>query len=68
MIKDAKYFERWERELSASEPSDYLANLKILEHMVDHARKIGAWPPPDPLQGIEVDIEIARVVNALRAD
>ncbi len=68
MIKDAKYFEQWENQLIASEPPDYKKNLEIYEAMIEHARLLGAWPPADPLEGLEVDVKIARVVNAIRDD
>ena len=68
MIKDAKYFEQWENQLIASEPPDYEKNLKLYEAMIEHARLLGAWPPADPLEGLEIDVKIARVVNAIRDD
>jgi hypothetical protein len=64
MIKDAKYFEEWERRLIASEPPDYERNLRIVEAMVAEARALGVWPPQDPLEGIEVDIRWAKALNA----
>lgn len=68
MIKDSKYLAEWEKNLIASEPADYEANLRIFEAMVEHARRLGKWPPQDPLEGLEVDIKVAKVVNALRPD
>ena len=68
MIKDAEYFARWEREFSAREKPDYEKNLRIFEAMIEHARRLGVWPPADPLEGIEVDIKLAKVINALRTD
>jgi len=65
LIKDAKYFEEWERTFIASEPPDYERNLKWFESMIEHARALGAWPPSDPLEGIEVKIKVARIVNGI---
>ena len=64
MIKDAKYFEEWENQLIAAEPPDYQRNLRIFEAMLEEARLLGVWPPRDPLEGIEVDIRIARILNS----
>jgi len=68
MIRDWKSFEQWENELIASEPADHERNVKIFEAMIEYARHLGVWPPADPLEGIEVDIEIARIINALPPD
>ena len=66
VIKNGTYLEQWEKELVASEPVDYRRNLKIFEAMIEEAKRLGAWPPSDPLEGLEVDIRIAKVVNALK--
>jgi hypothetical protein len=68
MITDRKAFAQWEERLVAGEAADLAKGLRLLEAMVDHARVLGVWPPADPLEGIEVDIEVARVVNSLRSD
>ena len=33
----------------------------ILNAMYEYERNAGAFPPKDPLDGLEVDIEVARV-------
>jgi hypothetical protein len=66
MMKDAKGFEEWENQLIASEPVDYLSNLRTIDEMVELARGLGVWPASDPLEGIEVDLKVARVINGLR--
>ena len=34
--------------------------------MLAWAEEIGVFPPKDPLEGIEVDMKIARVLNAVK--
>lgn len=63
MIKDVAFWEAWEREYIAKEPVDFARNLRLLDAMYEHARLLGAFPPADPLEGIEVKIRVARILN-----
>ena len=63
MIKDPERLEEFEMELVRNSPPDYERNIKILEAMLAEAITVGAFPPKDPLEGIEADIRIARLVN-----
>ena len=45
------------------EPPDYFRNLRIFEALYQEARSLGVLPLKDPLEGIEVDIHLARVIN-----
>lgn len=63
MIRNRSRWEEWERSWIADQPSDFDANLRMLEAMYAHARELGAFPPEDPLAGIEVDIRVARALN-----
>ena len=63
MIKDVALWEAWEREYLANEPVDFARNLALLDAMYELARLLGAFPPSDPLEGIEVKIQMARVLN-----
>jgi len=40
--------------------------LRLYDAMWEWARKSGAMTRTDPLEGLEVDIEVARTVNALK--
>lgn len=68
MITNPQRIRALDRELLLREQRTYAQNLAIFEAMVEHARALGVWPPEDPLEGLEVDIEIARVVNVLKPD
>ena len=65
MIKRVRELEAFERELIAGERVDVERNFRLVEAMYDEAVALGALPPKDPLEGIEVDIRVARVVNAV---
>ena len=44
---------------------DPAKNFRIIEALYDEAVALGAIPLKDPLNGIEVDIKIAKVVNSV---
>ncbi len=63
MIRDKTLWERFETDWEAKRKQDFEANLRLFETLIEHARSMGAWPPKDPMDGIEVDIRLARMVN-----
>ncbi len=66
MITRPDLVEAFERELIRSTPIDYERNLRIMEGLLEFARMVGAIPPKDPLEGIDVDIRWARAINGRR--
>lgn len=64
MIKDAEYFAEFERKLAAEDRLTYDQAIAIVEGLREEAIALGVWPPADPMEGIEVDIRIARTLNA----
>lgn len=65
MIKNREMWEAWEREYKRRTPVDPVENIRIAEGMFELARKLGKFPPSDPLQGIELKIRLAKALNAL---
>jgi hypothetical protein len=63
MIKDVAFWEAWEREYSRKEPVDFARNLAVVNALYEEARRLGAFPPQDPLEGIEVKFRIAQALN-----
>jgi len=63
MIKDQAFWEAWEAQYIASEPSDFRRNLRIFDAMYEYARSLGCFPPANSLEGVESRIELARVLN-----
>jgi hypothetical protein len=66
MIKNIPVWKQFEDSLIRENPQvSFLDSLRLLEAMWDEGRKLGVLPPSNPMDGIEVDIEIARVINCL---
>jgi hypothetical protein len=63
MIQRRALVDAFERELVRREAPNYFQNLKIVEALYNEARALGALPPADPLDGIEVDVHLASVLN-----
>lgn len=65
MVKDYKELQEFERNLIAFEKPDYRKNFRIMEEMYKEALELGIFPLKNPLEGIEIDIKIAKVVNSV---
>lgn len=65
MIKNSSILKEFEDSLIRSDvkPS-YSLSLKIFESLWNEGVKLGALPLKNPMEGIEVDIEIARILNS----
>lgn len=66
MIINPEKFEQFERELIRSRKADYKENLRIFEALYREATSLGVLPLKDPLEGLDVDISMARVINSVR--
>lgn len=62
MIKGGE-FRKFETELSRKGKVDIKKNFQIVEALHREAVALGVLPLKDPLEGIDVDIKIARVLN-----
>ncbi len=65
MIKDLKEWHAFERSLLQSEGVDWRQNFRIVEALYVQASALGAFPLQDPLDGLDVDIKIARVMKSV---
>ena len=65
MIKDKKYLQEFEKEIIRSRKADIANNIRIVEALYKEAVSLGVFPLKDPLEGIEVDIKIAKVINSV---
>jgi hypothetical protein len=69
MVKNPKKLQAFEAERIRAEKVDLEQNLRIVDALYDEARMFGVLPPKNPLEGIELKVRIARVVNSVqRAD
>ena len=64
MIKDAEALQRFEDSVIRGAKLSYPQALKLFEAMWQEGIVLGVFPPKDPLDGIEVDLRIARIVNS----
>lgn len=65
MIKNAQPLKELEDTIMKREgrlPFGY--SLRIFESLWDEGIKLGVLPPRNPLEGIEVDIKIAKALNS----
>lgn len=63
MIHNPTLVQSFERDLIRRTSVSYSRNVKIVEALWEEARLLGAWPPADPLDGIDTDVRLARVLN-----
>jgi hypothetical protein len=63
MIKDPAAWHAWVAQGPLREPPDLARNLQLVEAMYDLARLLGAFPPEDPLAGLDSDIRMAMILN-----
>lgn len=65
MVRNGRALVEFERGLIAGEPPDYVHNYKIVNWLYREAVTLKAFPPVNPLEGIETDIRVARIINSV---
>lgn len=63
MITNPALLRAFEHDQIRNMPADYAHNLAIVEALCQEARLLGVWPPADLLDGIEVDLRVAKALN-----
>ena len=66
MIKNPDMLEQFEREIIKKERVSFEQASALFEAMWQEGVDLGVLPPRDPLEGIDVDIRIARILNCLK--
>jgi predicted translin family RNA/ssDNA-binding protein len=61
-------FRRFEIEMLRNEKLDVKKKFKIVEALYKEAVALGVFPLKDSLEGLEVDIRIAKVINSVSKD
>ena len=59
----AKEFQEFELTLLRKEKTDVKRNFRIVEALYKEAVALGAIPLKNPLDGLDVDLRIAKVIN-----
>jgi len=67
-MKPTDEFQRFEKEILRSEKLDIKKKFKIVEALYKEALDLGIFPLKDSLEGLEVDIRIAKVINSVSKD
>ena len=63
MIKESGLLEEFNRDEIKRGKPDYLSALRLFEGMWREGMALGVLPLKDPLEGIDVDIRIAWMLN-----
>jgi hypothetical protein len=63
MVRNPHLLDALKKDQVRVSPHDYFNNLSLFEGLCDEAMSMGAFPLEDPLEGIETDIKLARVIN-----
>ena len=58
-------FRKFEIEFLKKERADIEKNFRLLMALYHEAVTLGVLPPKNPLDGIEVDLKIAKVINSV---
>lgn len=66
MIKNLRLLAELENKLIRMSPANHAENLRIAEALYHEARSLGVFPLKDPLDGIDEDVALARVLNCVR--
>jgi hypothetical protein len=68
VTRDWQHFREFEKRLARGSRPDVALNFRLANAMYDEARRLGIFPLKDPLEGLDVDIRVARAVNFVRRD
>jgi hypothetical protein len=63
VIRDQEAWERFEAGFQRRMPANLEENQRLFATWLAQARALGVWPPADPLEGLDVDLRIAKAVN-----
>lgn len=66
MIKNPQLLTDFETTLMRSTPADHRRSLQIADALYAEACSLAIFPLKNPLDGLEVDLRLARVINSVR--
>jgi hypothetical protein len=65
MIRNIRLLNNFEKEfIKNNKKISFQDNLKIFSALWQEGLTLGVLPPKNPLEGIETDIRIARIINS----
>lgn len=68
MVKNRRLLEKFEITFLQNYQEDIEKKFKIFSEMYKFAREMKVFPLKNPLEGIEVDIRLARLINGIPED
>lgn len=66
MITNIKIWEEFEKNLLRNSKPDYQKNLKIFQQLYEESKLLKVFPPKNPLEGFESEINIAKVLKKIK--
>ena len=66
MIRDAEALRRFEDDLARREKTDFARNLRLVDSLHRETVRFGGSPRKNPMDGIEVVLRVAEVLNLVR--
>ena len=63
MIKNIGLWQAWENNFIRNDKAGYRHNARIMQSMYEEACLMGAFAPTDPLEGLDVKIKTAKILN-----
>ena len=64
MVKNPEYLKKFEDQWISTQKLTPEQAFQILDSMWEEAVTLGILPPKDPMEGIEVDLRIAEILNS----
>ncbi|MFH0811599.1 MAG: hypothetical protein V2A69_01985 [Pseudomonadota bacterium] len=64
MIKNSDFLKNFDDEFVKVQGLSFAQAIKLFGSLWNEGTNLGVLPPKDPLEGIEVDIRIAKVLNS----
>ncbi|MEW6684923.1 MAG: hypothetical protein AB1393_01795 [Candidatus Edwardsbacteria bacterium] len=65
MITNYEQIKRFENDFIKRDKVDVRKNFSIVSAMYEEAVKLGVFPIKNSLEGLEIDLKIAKVVNSV---
>jgi hypothetical protein len=66
MIKNPKKLREFERNLIIEDKTSISQKFRLMDALFEEARALRIFPLKDPLEGLDTDIKVAKVVNSVR--
>jgi hypothetical protein len=63
MLKRVPLLEAFDKAQMRNSQADYLKHLRIFQALYEEAKQLGVFALKEPLEGIDVDIHLAKVLN-----